>query len=323
MIATLPTIAATLREAQTVTLIAHVNPDADSLGSALAIAMAVEAAGVKARVTFPDQPFRIPEGLAYLPRQDLLWPPDEVTDSDVVLAVDASSADRLAGALEVGRAASTFIAIDHHASFDHFADLNFVDPRQPATGMIAMALIREMGVALTRDMATCLYAAISSDTGSFRYPATTPDSLRAAAALMELGIDFSDVAKAMFDTKSLPFLKLQAEVMSNLEVQTFDGKTIAVAEVTAEQRSRHGVDFTETEALIDQVRTVEGIDVAVALKEDDRGHWRASVRSLGSVDVGRACTSLGGGGHRMAAGFTGSASATETLDDLLAALASQ
>lgn len=316
-------IADSLRNADSVGLLAHVNPDADSLGSALAIALALESIGVSVRVTFPDQPFVVPAGLQFLPRQDLIVAPDDLPDVDVVMAVDASSADRIGQLADVGRSAKTFIAIDHHASFDHFADVNYVDSRQPATGVVAMSVIDALGVELTQDMSACLYAAISSDTGSFRYPATTPDTMRVAADLMETGIDFATIAKMMFDTKSMAFLKLQAEVMSNLQVQQFEGMTIVVARVTAEQRKRHGVAFTEIEPLIDLVRTVQGADIAVALKEDDGGNWRVSVRSLGGVDVGRACTSLGGGGHRGAAGFTGSTSAEQTLDELLAALASQ
>lgn len=316
-------IADKIRDSETVNLLAHVNPDADSLGSALAIAMALESLGVSVRVSFPDQPFVVPSTLGFLPRQDLLVAPEDLPPADVMMAVDASSADRIGRLADVAREHGTFIAIDHHASFDHFADINYCDPRQPATGVVALALIQELGVPLTQDMAACLYAAISSDTGSFRYPATTPDTMRAAAGLMETGIDFSQISKMLFDTKSLEFLKLQAEVMSKLQVQQFEGMTIVVAHVSAEQRRRHGVHFTEIEPLIDLVRTVEGADVAVALKEDDRGHWRVSARSMGPVDVGRACTSLGGGGHRGAAGFTGSESAEQTLDELLAALASQ
>jgi phosphoesterase RecJ-like protein len=188
-------------------------------------------------------------------------------------------------------------------------------------GMLALDLIDAMGVDLDLDIATCLYAAITGDTGSFRYPATTPASMRAAARLMETGIDFAGVAKALFDTKSREFIALQADVIGNLQVSQVDGLTVAVARVPGAARRELGIAFTDVEALIDSVRTVAGVDVSVVLKEDDHGTWRVSSRSTGVADVGAICTSLGGGGHRLAAGFTGTSDADETISSFLGALA--
>lgn len=313
-------IAEQLRRAQDVLLVAHVNPDADALGSTLATAIALQSLGVPARVTFPDDPFEVPASLRFLPRQDLLTDP-EGFQADVVLAMDASSLDRIGRVLPSAQSASTFIAVDHHASFVPFAEINWCDASQPATGMLALDIIDALGVGLTHDIATCLYAAISSDTGSFRYPATTPQTMHVAARLMATGIDFAAIARAMFDTKSRGFIGLQADVMTALEVRTIDDLSVAIAMVPASARAQRGVAFTEVEALIDAVRSVEGTDVAVVLKQDDRGAWRVSTRSMGRVDVGAACTRLGGGGHRLAAGFTGSLDADETLARFLEEIA--
>ncbi len=317
---TIETIAETLRQADSVLLVAHVNPDADALGSTLATAIALEHLGVPVRVTFPDDPFVLPTGLRFLPRQDLLVDPARA-HAQVVMSMDASSPDRLGRVLATGRKADEFIAVDHHASFVPFAGMNLCDASQPATGMLALDLIDTLGVELDHDIATCLYAAVSSDTGSFRYPATTPRAMRAAARLMETGIDFAGIAKAMFDTKSRAFIALQADVMTGLEVREIDGLTVAIARVSRAARAERDIPFTDVEALIDAVRTVEGIDVAVVVKEDDHGSWRVSSRSAGAADVGAACTTLGGGGHRLAAGFTGSDDADETLGRFLGALA--
>ncbi len=213
-----------------------------------------------------------------------------------------------------------FVAVDHHASFVAFAGINVVDAGVPATGMLALELIDSLGVTVTADIATCLYAAISSDTGSFRYAATTPDTLRVGARLMETGMDFAGVARAMFDTKSIGFLALQAEAVNSLELIQTGGVWVAVARIGIAERERHGVAYTAVESLIDVVRTVDEADVAVVLKQDDTGVWRVSTRSTGAVDVGSVCTSLGGGGHRLAAGFTGSHDADATLASLLTAL---
>lgn len=306
-----------LRAADDILLVGHVHPDADALGSALAAAIAVEALGARPRVSFPDEPFEVPAGLRFLPRPDLLVDPEQVGDPAVVVSLDASSPDRLGRLLPVAQAAPTFIAVDHHASFEPFAHLNIVDAGQPATGMLVLDLIDDLGVDLTHDMAVCLYAAISSDTGSFRFASTTPATLRAAARLMEVGIDFAGAARALFDTRSLDYLSLQAEVLSGLGIHDVDGVDVAVVHVPRATRARYGIAFTQVESIIDVVRTVQEAEVAVVLKQDDAGVWRVSSRSHGSVDVGRACTACGGGGHRMAAGFTGTTDAAATLRSFL------
>ena len=314
-------VLAALSGAQRVLLVGHVNPDADALGSALATGMALRSLGRDVQVTFPDEPFEVPAGLRFLPGQDIVVAPDSVVAADVVISMDASSGDRIGRLLPIGEAAQTFIAVDHHASFIPFAGINVVDAAVPATGMLALELIDELGAELTADIAVCLYAAISSDTGSFRYAATTPDTLRVAARLMETGIDFAGIARTMFDTKSIGFLALQAEAINSLELMQVGGRRVAVARIGIAERERHGVAFTAVESLIDVVRTVDEADIAVVLKQDDNGVWRVSTRSKGAVDVGSVCTSLGGGGHRMAAGFTGSHDADATLASLLVALA--
>jgi phosphoesterase RecJ-like protein len=307
-----------LRAADDILLVGHVNPDADALGSALATAIAVESLGARPRVSFPDEPFEVPSGLRFLPRPDLLVDPEEVGHPSVVVSLDASSPDRLGRLLPVARAAQTFIAVDHHASFEPFAHFNIVDAGQPATGMLVLDLIDDLGVELTHDMAMCLYAAISSDTGSFRFASTTPATLRAAARLMDVGIDFAGAARVLFDTRSLDYLSLQAEVLSELGIHHADGVDVAVVHVPKATRARYGIAFSQVESIIDVVRTVQGAEVAVVLKQDDAGVWRVSSRSHGSVDVGRVCTACGGGGHRMAAGYTGTTDAGATLQSFLA-----
>ncbi|HQR81215.1 MAG TPA: bifunctional oligoribonuclease/PAP phosphatase NrnA [Actinomycetota bacterium] len=321
MNASLTQIADRLRAASEVLLVAHVNPDADALGSSLATAIALEELGVDARVTFPDDPFEVPLSLRFLPRGDLIEDPGAIESAQVVVSMDASSGDRIGRLLPVGQTAATFIAIDHHASFVPFAPLVHADATRPATGLLALELIDALGVELSRDMALCLYAAISSDTGSFRFASTTPETMRVAARLMETGIDFAAAAKAMFDTKSRDYLRLHADVMARLEVIDAQAVQVAVVRVDRTLRDRYGIAFTQVEALIDAVRTVEGAEVAVVLKEDDDGDWRISARSLGSVDVGSVCAEIGGGGHVMAAGFTGSGDADATLGMFLSAVA--
>ena len=166
-------VLAALSEAQRVLLVGHVNPDADALGSALATGMALRSLGRDVQVTFPDEPFEVPAGPALPARSGHrgragLGGCSRRGDLDGCLL-----GDRIGRLLPIGEAAQTFIAVDHHASFIPFAGINVVDAAVPATGMLALELIDELGAELTADMAVCLYAAISSDTGSFRYPANS------------------------------------------------------------------------------------------------------------------------------------------------------
>ena len=249
-------IASRLRAADSALLVAHVNPDADALGSSLAVAVALEALGVDAQVSFPDDPFEVPLALRFLPRQDLIVAPEQAIPADLVMSMDASSGDRIGRLLAVGESAPAFIAVDHHASFVPFAPMVHADATRPATGLLALEIIDALGVDLTPDMALCLYAAISSDTGSFRFASTTPESMRAAARLMETGIDFAGAAKAMFDTKSRDFLRLQAEVMGDLEVLTAGGVAVAVIRVSRQDRDRHGIALVYDE-IVTAMRTGE------------------------------------------------------------------
>ena len=230
-----------LRAADDILFVGHVNPDADALGSALAAAIAVESLGARARVTFPDDPFEVPDGLRFLPREDLIIDPDRVGRPAVVVSMDASSPDRLGRLFAVAQAAQTFIAVDHHASFEPFAHLNVVDPHQPATGMLVLDLIDALAVDVDHDIALCLYAALSSDTGSFRFASTTPGTLRAAARLMDVGIDFAGAAKALFDTRSVQFLALQSRVLADLQIRAARDVQVAVAHVPREVREEHGM----------------------------------------------------------------------------------
>lgn len=310
-----------LAGARSVLVVAHVNPDPDALGSALALAMALNSKGIEARVTFPDDPFEVPEAMAWMPRLDLMIAPEHVGSPDVVVAVDAASADRLGRLFAVGNQSEHFIAIDHHASFTGFAHTNVL-ATAPATGVMIAELLDELGVTFTEDIAACLYAAISSDTGSFRFASTTPETHELAARLISVGIDFAEISRALFDTKSVPYLRLMAQALGSLNVDeaAAAGRGLAWITVSARQRQDLGVPFTAVEALIDVVRSVDVTEVAAVIKEDDQGYWRVSSRSKGAVDVGAVCTSLGGGGHRVAAGFTGSRDRDETFAGFLAAL---
>jgi bifunctional oligoribonuclease and PAP phosphatase NrnA len=289
-------------------LACHVRPDADALGSMLAVACALRAAGrpVRVRPSFGDDPFEVPAILRFLPGLDLLVPPgDYPPRPGVMLTFDATGPDRLGLLAPAAAGAGELIVLDHHASNAGFGTVRLVDPAAPATAVLARELIGRLGVPLSRDIALCLYAGLVTDTGSFKF-STTPQIHLLAAELLATGIDPGAVARELFDRAPFGYLELLAAVLSRatLEPAAVGGHGLVWTVVSCADRARRGLPLDAVEPVIDVLRRTDEAEVAVVLKESDRGDWLVSTRSKELVDVGRACQALGGGGHARAAGFT-------------------
>lgn len=309
--------AALLRDADDVLVACHVSPDGDALGSALAVGVALEGLGKNVVASFGDDPFVVPEVLDFLPGKHLLCPPGESpTAPDLLVTFDTGSADRLG--LLAGRvsAAGRCLVVDHHATNTRFGTDLLLDTNAAATAVMALELVDRLGVELDKDIATCVYTGITTDTGSFRFSATTPAVHRVAARLLEAGVEHDLIARRIFDTKSFGYLKLLGAALSRAQLEP----QLVWTSVPAADRREHRVPMDLVEAVIGVLRVTAERDVAVVFKQDDAGRWIVSTRSKGEVDVGAVCASLGGGGHRFAAGFTGSSDLDETLARLRAAL---
>jgi bifunctional oligoribonuclease and PAP phosphatase NrnA len=308
-------------------LACHIRPDADALGSMLAVAHALRAQrGASAEIiaSFGDRPFEIPRILRFLPGTALLSPPDRVPARPAVMVTfDAASPDRL-GLLEPNAAqADELIVMDHHASNMRFGTVNLIDPAAAATAVLACDLVDRIGAELSRDVALGLYAGLVTDTGSFRYSTTTPRVHQMAARLLETGIEPGVVAHELWERSPFAFLGLLSAVLgrARLEPGGGGGRGLVWTTVTRADRAPARLPFDVAESVIDVLRRTDEADVAVVLKEDDDGRWQVSVRSKGRADVGRACVALGGGGHALAAGFTGSGTPDEVMTALRAQLA--
>jgi bifunctional oligoribonuclease and PAP phosphatase NrnA len=309
-------------------LACHIRPDGDALGSMLAVAHALRSRGgqVRARViaSFGDLPFEIPRILRFLPGAALLSPPDAYPERpQVMVTFDAASTDRL-GLLEASAAAAgELIVLDHHASNTGFGTVQLVDPGAAATAVLACELIGRLGVPLTRDIALGLYAGLVTDTGSFKYPTTSPRVHEMAARLLATGIEPGAVAHELWDRAPFGYLGLLAAALDRavLEPGESCGHGLVWTTVTRADRAACGLPLDAAESVIDVVRRTDEADVAVVLKESDDGLWQVSARSKGRADVGRACVALGGGGHPRAAGFTGYGTAAEAIAGLRAQLA--
>jgi phosphoesterase RecJ-like protein len=306
-----------LREADDVVVACHVSPDGDALGSALAVGLALSRLGKRVRASFGDEPFVVPEVLDFLPGLDLLVPPAEVPEApELLVTFDTGSADRLGLLSDRVLAAAASLVVDHHATNTRFGSDLLLDTTAAATAVMALELVDRLGVELDKDIATCVYTGLTTDTGSFRFSATTPDVHRVAARLLEAGVEHDLIARRIFDTKSFGYLQLLGAALSRAVLEP----RLVWTTVTAEDRRSHGVAMDAVEAVIAVLRLTAERDVAAVLKEDDAGRWIVSTRSKGEVDVGSGCVQLGGGGHRFAAGFTGSTDLSETVERLRAAL---
>jgi bifunctional oligoribonuclease and PAP phosphatase NrnA len=313
-----------LGAAPEICLACHVRPDGDALGSMLAVTHALRArggAGGPARVvaSFGDQPFEIPRILRFLPGTDLLVPPSAFpARPQVMVTFDAASADRLGILQASAAAADELIVLDHHASNTRFGSVNLIDQAAAATAVLAFDLIGRLGVDISRDIALNLYAGLVTDTGSFRYSNTSPRLHELAALLLRAGIEPGVVAHELWDRSPFGFLGLLAAALgrARLEPAAAAGHGLVWTTVTRDDRAAHGLPFEVSESVIDVVRRTDEADVAVVLKEDDDGCWQVSARSKGAADVGRACVALGGGGHRLAAGFTAQGPAAAVMTAL-------
>lgn len=295
-----------------VCLACHVRPDADALGSMLALGLALAARpgnGAAVLASFGDEPFAVPSTLKFLPGTELLTPPAEFPERpQVMVTLDAASIERLGPLAVSAAAADELIVLDHHASNRGFGRINLVDPAAAATAVLAHRLISDLGVPLTRDIATGLYAGLVTDTGSFKFAATTPQVHELAARLVSTGIDPGIVSRHLYDTAPFGYLRMLAAALDRavLDTAACGGLGLVWTTVTRADRAPAALPFAAAESVIDDVRKTAEAEVAVVLKETDNGAWEVSARSKELIDVGAACTALGGGGHIRAAGFSAS-----------------
>src|SRR3954469_5983807 len=303
--------------ASAVTLLCHIGPDGDALGSMLGVGIALRRRGVQVVASYDDEPFVVPSRLHFLPGQDLLVPPTAVpAQPGVVLTFDTGSIDRLGALAAPAKAARALVVVDHHTSNTRYGTHHLLDVDAAATAVVALELVDRLGVELTRDIATALYTGLVTDTGSFRFAATTPETHQIAARLLRTGIAHELIAREVFDTRSLGYLRLLAAA---LERAVLEGDLVWTV-VPANDRREFEVDFDEVEAVISSLRVTEEAEVAVVLKESNNGSYAVSMRSKGAVDVASIAVALGGGGHRFAAGFTSRADLDTTLASLRAEL---
>lgn len=289
-------VADAIRASRSLLLVSHVRPDGDALGSLLALYHVLRDMGKEALVFCQD---KVPAIYRFLPGSDAivrsLGPVDRF---DTAVLLDCSEPDRVGDEAERIKSVGRLITIDHHRSNEADLPLSLVDTAASSTGELLVRLIDSLGVPLTRDVALNIYTAVVTDTGSFRYSNTTRDTFALAARLVDAGADTRLVAENIYETRALASVRLMARALENLHL-SFEGKVGSVVLNQVMMREEQALP-EHAEGIVDQVRAIEGIRIALNYYEMPDGSWKVSFRSKGSVDVERAARSLGGGGHRNA-----------------------
>lgn len=285
-----------IKNAADIALICHVSPDADTLGSTFALYEELVRLGKKA-VVIADE--KLPEYLDFICDDYIVY--DTCRRYELCICIDCGDDKRIGKRFELVNAAKTSINIDHHYTNTEYADINYVDSHAAATGEIIYRLLREMKLDIPVSVATKLYAAITGDTGGFRYTNTTPDTMRIASNLLEIGVKQWDVNKRIFEEKNIGTVMLLGELSSKLITEE-DGKICAVI-LKNELCDKYGVSIKDMDSIIDIPRSVRGCEIAVSFKQTKERLTKVSLRSNGEADVSKIALKFGGGGHKKAAGL--------------------
>ncbi len=281
-----------LKEYDNYLILTHRNPDGDTLGSAFALHRALSKLNKKSMVRCGD-PIH--------PKYSYLWDGignDEIK-FDKIIAVDVADKKLLGEDFEAKYGDNVFLCIDHHLSNREYAENLLLEDRA-AAAVIIYEIVCELGIEFTPEIANCVYTGLATDTGCFLFSNTTPTVHRIAADVMEKGADYTFINRLMFETKTLPYLRLEQMAVSSIESH-FDGKC-AIMMVTRKMIEESGSSASDCDGIAAIPRKIEGVKIAVTLRERHDGSYKVSLRTVEPYDAAKICANFGGGGHHAAAG---------------------
>ena len=291
-------IASVLREHQRIAVLSHVRPDGDAFGSQLAMALSLRALGKEVTVWSEDGML---DKYRFMPGAELIaQPPAEPHTFDLGVALDTAIQNRLGKAGDAVRA-DRWVNIDHHPTNPRYGDYVYIDPVAPATGQILFELLSSQELPLDRDIAENLFVAISTDTGSFQYPNTTARTFEIGAELLRCGVEVGRVNQLLYESYPRRRVELLRDLLGTMRFKA-NGQVASFSLSLAVAKSL-GVLPEDNEGLIDHLRAIQGVIVAVFFEELPEGKVRVSMRSkTDAADVAAICQQFGGGGHKLAAG---------------------
>jgi phosphoesterase RecJ-like protein len=293
-------IGGVIAESQSFLIASHIDPDGDAVGCELAICSILKRLGKSAKV-ISEEPigdtFRFLKG-----SEEVVAGEDSgVEPAEVAMVVDAASLDRLGSVEKVVRSCPVIVNIDHHESNTFFGRHNLVETDAGSCGEVLYRLVKSMGVDVTVDEAEALYVAILSDTGCFRFPTTTGETLRIAGDLLDAGVRAYHAASEIFWKRSAVGLRLLSNALSTIEVT--NGGSIATMEVTRRMYEETGATSRDTEGFANYPRSIRNVIVGVLIREIEENRFRVSLRAREGYAVSHVARTFGGGGHPTAAGF--------------------
>lgn len=288
-----------LRNASSVLIGTHLNPDGDALGSSLALAAYLDRQGFDVEVLCHHP---APRNLRFLPGVGRVRQAPRDEKADLAIMVDLESKDRLGDVRDYILQTPRLVVIDHHVPHEEPGDLRIIDVGASATALIIARLLMELGAEITPDMATNLLTGIVTDTGSFRFRNTTPEALSVSAVLLEKGADLARVNEEIFQRKPLASTLLLGHMLDTMRLES--GNRVAVGVLTKGDFERAMATDEDTEGFVNEMLSIDSVEIAAILREPKPGRIRCSLRSRAEHDVATVAREFGGGGHRNAAGCT-------------------
>ena len=301
-----------IREQNEITLIAHISPDGDTLGSALAVYLLLTRMGKKCEVVC-DNP--VPKIYAFFPDSDKVVTPENAIGYHAVIAIDCADRSRMGRAAKLFDNAEKTALIDHHVTNPGFAGINLIIPQAAAVAEIINSLYLKMDMPVNKDAACCIYAGIVTDTGNLSYDNTTPSALRIIADFVEQGLDIAKLNRLIYRT--VPYCKTRVQGYLNSKIVLEHGGDIGISVLTREQMLSYNAADEDCEGVIDCIRDIDCVKIAVFIREGADGSFKVSLRSKETGDVGRIAKKFGGGGHKRAAGYTSYSSLSTVIANVI------
>ena len=294
---TLDDILVELKNAKTIVILTHESPDGDAISSSLSVMHALAQFGKNADVVIPEHA----KDFDFLPGADQILNSGKEEQYDLAISVDCTDLKRLAGGKEFFETAKKTVEIDHHSVNAMFADYNYVDPVSPSCCQVLIAMFEYYGVEITKEIANCILTGMITDTGGFQWGGVTPETFEFAAELIRKGAKIKEICRKALRNKTKAHCKLERLVYDRLEF--YEDDKIAISYITIEDNQNTGAKLGDEEGLTEMLRDIEGVEVAVLLKEKEgKNGYKASLRSHETINVSEICLLLGGGGHPGAAG---------------------
>lgn len=300
-----------IKSGKNILIVSHLNPDGDTLGSMCGLYSAIkDNFKKKADMLVISHVPEIYKFLPYISEAKSLEEYDKSREYNVVINVDIAAYDRMAGAAILFDKAEHTINIDHHKTNNGYAELNFIDSDASSTGELLLSLMKEMNWNVSLETAKCLYTAILTDTGSFRFDNTTSKSFDAVAELVKIGVRPSEIYKKVYENDSKGLVLFQANAVSNAVFECDDKVVYTIVYKKDIERFNAGDDCTE--GLTEKLRAISTTEVAFTVKEISSNMSKISMRSK-KIDVAEICSVFGGGGHSLAAGCVIKASVKDAV----------